>query len=69
MFGAIFCYGDEENGHRACTSDHLTTANQSEIHRAYLFSAWKEVHGIRLSRKQAIVIYTKNTALLELARI
>ena len=43
MFGAIFCYGDEENGHRACTSEHLTTANQSEIRRAYLFSAWKEV--------------------------
>ena len=25
------CYGDEENGHCACTSGHLTTANQSEI--------------------------------------
>lgn len=35
----FFCYGDEENGHRACTSGHLTTANQSEIRKAYLVSA------------------------------
>ena len=34
----VFCYGDEENGHRACTSEHLTTANQSEIRKAYLVS-------------------------------
>ena len=26
--GLIFCYGNEENGHCACTSRHLTTANQ-----------------------------------------
>ena len=37
----FFCYDDEENGHRACMSDHLTTANQNEIRRAYLISAWK----------------------------
>ncbi|MCI5872495.1 MAG: hypothetical protein PUJ55_01120 [Clostridiales bacterium] len=36
-----FCYGDEENGHRACTSEHLTTANQSEIRKAYLVSVKK----------------------------
>ena len=35
-----FCYGDEENGHRACTSEHLTTANQSEIRKAYLVSVY-----------------------------
>ena len=34
----IFCYGDEENEHCACTSVHLTTANQSEIRKAYLAS-------------------------------
>ena len=34
----IFCYGDEENGHRACTNEHLTTANQSEIREKYLVS-------------------------------
>ena len=34
----FFCYGDEENAHRACTNEHLTTANQSEIRRAYLAS-------------------------------
>ena len=32
----VFCYGDEEKGHRACTSKHLTTANQSEIRKAYI---------------------------------
>ena len=35
---AIFCYGDEENTHRACTQEYLTTANQSEIRKAYLVS-------------------------------
>ena len=35
---ALFCYSDEENGHCACTSGHLTTANQSEIRKAYLVS-------------------------------
>ena len=35
---SFFCYGDEENGHRACTSGHLTTTNQSEISKAYLAS-------------------------------
>ena len=37
----VLCYGDEENGHRACTSGHLTTANQSEIRRTYLVSVDK----------------------------
>ena len=34
----IFCHGDEENGHRACTNGHLTTADQSKIRKAYLVS-------------------------------
>lgn len=34
----IFCHGDEENGHRACTNGHLKTADQSEIRKAYLVS-------------------------------
>ena len=34
----FFCYDDEENGHRACTNEHLPTANQSEIRKAYLVS-------------------------------
>ena len=28
---ALFCYGDEENAQRACTNEHLTTAEQSGI--------------------------------------
>ena len=36
--GLIFCYGNEENGHCACASRHLTTANQSGIRKAYLVS-------------------------------
>ena len=39
-----FCYGDEENGHCACTSGHLTTANQSEIRKAYLVSVFKNLY-------------------------
>ena len=39
MSRAVFCYGDEENGHRACTSGHLPTANQSEMRKAYRVSA------------------------------
>ena len=35
---SLFCYGDEENGHCARASGHLTTANQSEIRKAYLIS-------------------------------
>ena len=35
---AIFGHGDEENGRRACTGGHLTTADQSEICGAYLAS-------------------------------
>ena len=33
---ALFCYGDEENARIYAV--HLTTANQSEIRRAYLVS-------------------------------
>ena len=33
-----FCYGNEENGHYAWASGHLTTANQSDIGEAYLVS-------------------------------
>lgn len=39
LISALFCYGDDENGHRACTSGHLMTANQSEIRKEYLVSA------------------------------
>ena len=35
-----FCYGDKENRHRACTNGYLTTANQSEIRKAYLVSVF-----------------------------
>jgi len=38
IFPLSFCYGDEESGHRACTNGHLTSANQSEICKAYLVS-------------------------------
>ena len=41
----IFCHGDEENGHRACTNGHLTTADQSEIREAYLVSAMIQKEG------------------------
>ena len=34
----FLCHGDEENGHRACTNGHLTTADQSEIRKTYLAS-------------------------------
>ena len=40
---AFFCHGDEENGHRACTNGHLTTADQSEIRKAYLASVAKHM--------------------------
>ena len=36
--GSFLSHGDEENGHRACTNGHLTTADQSEIRKAYLAS-------------------------------
>ena len=35
---AVFCYSDEENGRCICASGDLTTANQSEIRKAYLVS-------------------------------
>ena len=38
----FFCYGDEENEHRACTDGHLKTADQSEIRKAYLTLLAKE---------------------------
>lgn len=28
FMASFICYSDEESGHRACTSGHLTTANQ-----------------------------------------
>ena len=44
----IFCYGDEENARRACTHEYLTTANQSEIRKAYLDSVVETLEGIAL---------------------
>ena len=38
----VFCYGDEENARIYAV--HLTTANQSEIRRAYLVSVCKDAH-------------------------
>ena len=38
----FFCYGDEENARIYAV--HLTTANQSEIRRAYLVSVCKDAH-------------------------
>ena len=38
MIEAPFCHGDEENGHRACTNGHLTTADQNEIRKENLVS-------------------------------
>ena len=42
----VFCYGDEENARIYAV--HLTTANQSEIRRAYLVSvmATRKMHDI-----------------------
>ena len=40
--GLFLCYGDEENARIYAV--HLTTANQSEIRRAYLVSVCKDVH-------------------------
>ena len=34
----FFCHGDEKNGNRACTNEHLTTADQSVVRKAYLVS-------------------------------
>ena len=44
VFAMVFCCGDEESGHCACTSGHLTSANQSEMRRAYLVSVLHFVH-------------------------
>ena len=41
---ALFCYGDEENARIYAV--HLTTANQSEIRRAYLVSVGQYFGGI-----------------------
>ena len=38
MSAAFFCYGDEENA--SIYAVHLTTADQSEIRRAYLVSVY-----------------------------
>ena len=43
-----FCYSDEENGRCTCASGDLTTANQSEIRKAYLVSV---VSGRKLERE------------------
>ena len=40
IFLGVFCYGDEENARIYAV--HLTTANQSEIRRAYLVSVSEE---------------------------
>ena len=40
---ALFCYGDEENAQCACTNEHLTTANQSGIRKAYIISVEKYI--------------------------
>lgn len=32
---AVFLSQRRQNGHRACTNGHLTTADQSEIRKAY----------------------------------
>ena len=40
-----FCYGNEENSHHACMNGYLTTANQSEIRRAYLVSVCGGANG------------------------
>ena len=37
-------HGDEENEHRARTNGHLTTADQSEIRKAYLASVPRGAH-------------------------
>ena len=47
--GGAFCYGNEENGHHACMNGHLTTANQSEIRKAYLVS-------VMATRKMVIML-------------
>ena len=48
----FFCYGDEENGHRACTNEHLTTANQSVIRKAYHVSVPFVGSGFRTFRSR-----------------
>lgn len=44
-----FCYSDEENGRCTCASGDLTTANQSEIRKAYLVSV---VSGRKFERRE-----------------
>ena len=52
MCSLFFCYGDEENVRCACTYVHLTTANQSEIHKSYLVSvmATRKMYVVCVSR-------------------
>ena len=53
---AFFCHGDEENGHRACTNGHLTTADQSEIRKAYLASVLTLIYSVwRMERNARMV--------------
>ena len=54
--GLFLSYGDEENGHRACTNGHLTTADQSEIRKAYLASVLTLIYSVwRMERNARMV--------------
>ena len=68
---AHFCsYGDEESVHRECANEHLTTANQSEIRKAYLVSVDNSVDNVyncsKYSDKYKIVIQFKTLCIIEL---
>ena len=51
------CHGDEENGHRACTNGHLTTADQSEIRKAYLASVFRQIKSNSSALKLDLVVH------------
>ena len=44
---SFLCHGDEENERRACMSEHLTTADQSEIRGAHLASVFSDLTNVR----------------------
>ena len=48
---SVFCYGDEENARIYAV--HLTTANQSEIRRAYLVSVSKTSNIVKMYEKNS----------------
>jgi len=50
-----FCYGDEESGPCACTKGHSTTANQSEIRKAYFVSVITTKDGHIMKEKKPIL--------------